>query len=45
MVEGFGSFILLMDKNFENGMSANLRLVALTASTPIENGAEFKQQS
>jgi hypothetical protein len=29
MVEGFGSLILLMDRNFENGMSDNLRLVAL----------------
>jgi hypothetical protein len=41
MVEGFW-LSFYMDKNFESGMSDKLRLVALTASIPIENGAEYQ---
>jgi hypothetical protein len=41
MVEGFW-FFFYMDKNFESGMSDNLRRVALTAITSMKNRAEYQ---
>jgi hypothetical protein len=40
MVEGF--WLFFYDKNFGSGMNDNLRQVALTGSTALENRAEYQ---